>query len=66
MWRFRILAAKFNSTAKPSHTSQFDNGPAEKRNDPVQPKLLDKLQAARAYAEKTAGPIRSERSAANR
>ena len=61
-----MLAAKLSKIANPSHISQLDNGPAENRKDAVQPRLLLKLQAAKAYAEKTAGPIRSESSAANR
>jgi hypothetical protein len=64
--RFKMLAAKLSKIAKASHTNQFDKGPAANRKDSVQPKLLVRFQTARAYTKKTAGPIKSDKSAAKR
>jgi hypothetical protein len=46
-----------------NQTNQFDKGPVANRKLFVHPKLEDKLHAARAYAENTAGPINAETSA---
>jgi hypothetical protein len=51
--------------AMDSQTNQFDKGPVENRKLFVHPKLEDKLHAAIAYPENTAGPINAATNAPN-
>jgi hypothetical protein len=67
-WRVRrrkMLAAAFTETAIANHTNPLDNGPEVKGKALLHPRLEAKLQAARAYPEKTAGPIKAATKAPN-
>ena len=60
-----MLAATFTRIAMVSQTNQLDSGPVVNKKLLVHPKFEAKLQAASAYPEKTAGPIKAATRAPN-